>query len=375
MAYLNNPDAVLDEVVDLDQPEDKLFACIVGVIRTIVGEQWSTASSESVDITKLTGGITNILFMAVNKVTGAKVIVRIYGLGTSEFIDRNSENVVFATLSKLNFGPTFYGLFSNGRLEGYLPALALQLEEMGDSSIVPAIASAVAKLHSFEVDAIKKVRWLWTKIETFMTLAESATIFYVMLMFTISSFSFYCSCHFDTLPAFTLDAVCKIEGKDADKAATASTAATSAAVCDTIVKMRGEAVWLERYLQERELEYTNSSNCSNCSNCSNSNEQQQQQRQRGRRYGMSECLCHNDLLSGNILLRNQQLVEAEEALSTAVGLGQHSQDLEKNKEDSLPPPVAVAVAVAVHIIDYEYAAYNYRAFDIANHFSGTHRIA
>lgn len=176
MAFLNNPDAVLDEVIDLDQPEDELFSCIVGVIRTIVGDEWSTASSESVDITKLTGGITNILFMAVNKANNAKVIVRIYGLGTAAFIDRNSENVVFATLSKLNFGPTFFGLFKNGRLEGYLPALALQIEEMADSSIASAIASAVAKLHCIEVDAIKSDRWLWTKIETFMALAESTLI-------------------------------------------------------------------------------------------------------------------------------------------------------------------------------------------------------
>lgn len=173
MTFLNNPDVVLDEVIDLDQPEDKLFPRIVEVIRTIVGNEWSTASSESVNIKKLTGGITNILFIAENKVNNAKVIVRIYGLGTAAFIDRNSENVVFATLSKLNFGPTFFGLFSNGRLEGYLPALALQIEEMADPFIAPAIASALAKLHCIEVDAIKSDRWLWTKIETFMTLAES----------------------------------------------------------------------------------------------------------------------------------------------------------------------------------------------------------
>jgi Ser/Thr protein kinase RdoA (MazF antagonist) len=63
----------------------------------------------------------------------------------------------------------------------------------------------------------------------------------------------------------------------------------------------------------------------------------------GRGFGLQEALCHNDLLSGNILRRN-----------AAGGTG----------EEGVDRPV--------FLIDYEYAAYNYRAFDLANHFSGEH---
>lgn len=65
-------------------------------------------------------------------------------------------------------------------------------------------------------------------------------------------------------------------------------------------------------------------------------------RSAGRRFGLQEVLCHNDLLSGNILRR------------TAPERGVDLQHGERQ----------------VFLIDYEYAAYNYRAFDIANHISG-----
>jgi thiamine kinase-like enzyme len=64
----------------------------------------------------------------------------------------------------------------------------------------------------------------------------------------------------------------------------------------------------------------------------------------GRRFGLQTVLCHNDLLSGNILRRNES--GAEEYPDRQVFL-----------------------------IDYEYAAYNYRAFDIANHISGERSLS
>lgn len=59
--------------------------------------------------------------------------------------------------------------------------------------------------------------------------------------------------------------------------------------------------------------------------------------QRGCQFAFERVLTHNDLLSGNILVNN---------------------DYEAGKEPVLT------------LIDYEYACYNTRAFDIANHFCG-----
>jgi thiamine kinase-like enzyme len=60
---------------------------------------------------------------------------------------------------------------------------------------------------------------------------------------------------------------------------------------------------------------------------------------KGKRFAFENVLCHNDVLSGNVLLE-------------PTTDGQISGD----------PKIT--------LIDYEYSGYNYRAFDIANHFCG-----
>lgn len=169
---LNNPNDVLDVAIDLEQPENTLFSQMMEVVRTIVKGAWIDASNDSIEVKKLTGGITNVLYVMKQKSSGAMVIIRMYGFGTSDFIDRSSENIVFSKLSQMNFGPTFYGVFQNGRLEGYLPAVALESAEMGNPLLVPSIAAAVAHLHQIEVKEVRRERWLWSKIETFVKLAE-----------------------------------------------------------------------------------------------------------------------------------------------------------------------------------------------------------
>jgi thiamine kinase-like enzyme len=65
------------------------------------------------------------------------------------------------------------------------------------------------------------------------------------------------------------------------------------------------------------------------------------QRLLGYQLAFKEVLCHNDLLAGNILLT------------------EHSTDGTSNND-----------VCPIHLIDYEYAAYNYLSYDLANHFIG-----
>jgi thiamine kinase-like enzyme len=60
---------------------------------------------------------------------------------------------------------------------------------------------------------------------------------------------------------------------------------------------------------------------------------------KGKRFAFENVLCHNDVLNGNVLLE-----------PTADG------EIDDNPK--------------ITLIDYEYSGYNYRAFDIANHFCG-----
>lgn len=117
-----------------------------------------------------------------------------------------------------------------------------------------------------------------------------------------------------------------------------SAAAPDTNKCEDLAEMKKQLLWLEGVVQQCELDAS--------AGCGRGEE-----RARGRSFGLQACLCHNDLLSGNIL----------RAQSPPARVCSGGEDAKEVKEE-----------VVVHLIDYEYAAYNYRAFDFANHFSGEH---
>ena len=81
-------------------------------------ENMKDSNAYTLDIKPLTGGISNVLYLVrrIDRNTSSieSIILRIYGAGTSKIIDRRIENIVFAKLSSVRYGPTFYGLFENG---------------------------------------------------------------------------------------------------------------------------------------------------------------------------------------------------------------------------------------------------------------------
>lgn len=95
-------------------------------------------------------------------------------------------------MSALGAGPTFFGLFSNGRyisaptaayardtpeltaagrIEGYLSARSLAPEQMYHPQIAPRIAHALADFHGKDAcGGLEPI--LWRKIETFISLVQ-----------------------------------------------------------------------------------------------------------------------------------------------------------------------------------------------------------
>jgi len=251
---------------------------------------WATKSRSSAKITKLTGGITNILYLVTPIVqevvdsmveTEGSVIIRIYGAGTADIIDRNVENLVFAQLSQSNFGPTFYGLFENGRVEGYIHnSRGVSPLELADNNIYPLIAKSLVQLHMIHMaqlcnNSTHTEAWLWRKISLFI---DSVVDSYSELKDLRSK-------HVQL-------------GVDLDV-------------------IQSEYSWLK----------TNIESSSTSSEIHDN---------KGVIFGYDSVLCHNDLLAGNILLARKE-------------------------NNGLMEDRAV-------IIDYEYCMYNYRAYDIANHF-------
>lgn len=76
----------------------------------------------------------------------------------------------------------------------------------------------------------------------------------------------------------------------------------------------------------------------------------------GTRFAYQKVLCHNDLLSGNILLHDTSATANED--NTPI--------ISEDITSSTPSTNQRSCS----LIDFEYSFYNYRAYDLANHFCG-----
>ncbi|DAZ98828.1 TPA: hypothetical protein N0F65_000984 [Lagenidium giganteum] len=173
VVYLNNPTACLDYVVgagDRDEFED------VKNVAMKICDGWAAADPNQITVKIVCGGITNRLYRLI---FGDKsVLVRLYGDNTEAFIDRTVENRLFALLSKNGFAPTYYGRFTNGRIEGWMDARPVEPEEMGQSSPVDFLSyvgKELAKMHIMEMPE-SRTPVLWTKLDQFERLAAEITL-------------------------------------------------------------------------------------------------------------------------------------------------------------------------------------------------------
>ena len=145
ISYLNNPNKQYSLSVPLNDP---LFETrIAQVLSEIVtNPNQIPIAAEDLEINPLVGGITNIPFVVkITSLNNLKVIVRVFGERTSELIDRSIENKVFAYLSYTSIGPIFYGLFANGRVEGYFNSRSFNPDEMTDVKYSKHIAQTIGK--------------------------------------------------------------------------------------------------------------------------------------------------------------------------------------------------------------------------------------
>lgn len=76
-----------------------------------------------------------------------RLLLRVYGIGVDQIIDRDNELAWIARLSHLNIGPSLLGVFGNGRFEQYLPSKTLTSAEIRIPDISKQIAACTRELH------------------------------------------------------------------------------------------------------------------------------------------------------------------------------------------------------------------------------------
>ncbi len=311
VSYLNNPKDICNYTITVENRTES----VVEAVRRVI-PAWSGALTSDVDVRALTGGITNTMYLLTWN-NEEKVIVRLFGKNTEVLINRDTENSLFAALSGLDMGcPTFFGLFTNGRVEGYLNARSITPKEMREPYVYLRVGAAAGRFHT-----------------------RGSTIGPDIISHQ-NRMHFPGSGQFMQYLALAKDVVCRAEGTKREKLQSLN--------LDTVEK---EVLWLTSWLKtqgadsrahELNLPHVDSVQHSVFIPAAMLLDDVNHKRL-ARFLAYQEVLCHHDLLSGNIMITKE--------LEEAVQSGNDFKDSE-----------------GILFIDYEYSAFTYRAFDLGNFF-------
>jgi choline/ethanolamine kinase len=260
--------------------EEPVLSAVRDSLKYLDEPRWAEADAEDVDLEMITGGLTNILYKATVRESPSlnPVLVRIFGISDG-LLNRETENEIYMLLSAREISPRLLGSFSWGRLEEYL-SLHRPLKSGTDMiSVSPArdcvllIAKALARLHQADL-ALDPIRC-------------AANIFQVLRKWLTLSAKYGCTIVFS--PKCPQLAPPSIQG------------------------ISEEIRFIETHVREDLFESRSVVSSQSCQHL------------------LRTVLCHNDLLSGNIML-----------------------DEEAN---------------TIRLIDFEYSGLNYAVADIANVFT------
>ncbi|KAJ8659085.1 hypothetical protein O0I10_005123 [Lichtheimia ornata] len=99
------------------------------------------------NVRRVSGALTNaVYFVTVGNTT--TLLLRVYGIGSDEFIDRSNELLWLNRLAHLKLGPRLLAIFGNGRFEEFLPSTTLTHSDLQDPVLSAQIARRFRQLHS-----------------------------------------------------------------------------------------------------------------------------------------------------------------------------------------------------------------------------------
>ncbi|THH32356.1 hypothetical protein EUX98_g1873 [Antrodiella citrinella] len=133
---------------------------LLDVLHAIRVPHWSAKdfciSPESVEITKVSGSLTNaVFFVSSTSHSLPTLLLRIYGPSSGALISRPRElHTLHVLSSQYHIGPRVYGTFENGRIEEYFDSSALTANEMRDPKISSFIGARMAELHQVDIASV-----------------------------------------------------------------------------------------------------------------------------------------------------------------------------------------------------------------------------
>nr|BAU37036.1 ethanolamine kinase [Chlamydomonas sphaeroides] len=113
---------------------------------------WAAFTPDQLQVSPISGGISNLLVKVQPPPPLRAVAVKVFGDKTELLIDREAEKRTLLQLNTRGFGAPVVGLFGNGRVEAFLTAKTLTPEEMCDPRFVPHIAARLRAFHDLPMD-------------------------------------------------------------------------------------------------------------------------------------------------------------------------------------------------------------------------------
>lgn len=133
-----------------------------------LGGVWTQIDLEDFHIRDLRAGLSNYLYLCSlpahqrAKCTNepGEVLLRVYGEIFFEGETPLLDTVIFSLLSERRQAPKLYGVFSEGRLEEFIPSRALRTDELSNPELSRIIAGKLAGFHQLQLPLCKTPRWL-----------------------------------------------------------------------------------------------------------------------------------------------------------------------------------------------------------------------
>ncbi|KAI6187770.1 hypothetical protein M3Y98_00280700 [Aphelenchoides besseyi] len=142
-----------------DKTINEQIACMLKALRP----KWNC---NSLKFKRYTNGITNAVICVESPDDLEKLVVRIYGTGTENIIDRKTEMKYFEVLSNYEIAPAVHAYFKNGFVCGFLPGEPLNVTQVRNPKVVQRIGEKLAKMHRIPVKETPETSFLLSKSST-----------------------------------------------------------------------------------------------------------------------------------------------------------------------------------------------------------------
>ncbi|KAI6190965.1 Choline/ethanolamine kinase [Aphelenchoides bicaudatus] len=122
---------------------------------------------EKLKIDHYTNALTNTIVCVHVEPHHEKLVFRIYGSGTNEIMDRESEIECFTLLEQHGLAPAIHARFLNGFIIGYLPGRVVTVDEIRHPQIIEKLCQKLARFHQIPIDK-KTEPFLSVKFQQFL---------------------------------------------------------------------------------------------------------------------------------------------------------------------------------------------------------------